>query len=166
MGIPIVRGRAFNAGDTETTPKVAIVNEAMAAKYWPTRDAVGATLTLRSRGAGKVAIVGIARQSKSRDIGETPQPFLYLPFEQSSQTRMVLFVETAGDPSAFIGAVRGEVRTLDPNQPIYDVRTMASHFQQQALWGVRLIAEVVAAVGVVGLALSVLGLYACHRVFR
>lgn len=46
-------------------------------------------------------IVGIARVSKTRDISETPQPFLYLPFEQSSQTRMVLFVETAGDPSAF-----------------------------------------------------------------
>jgi putative ABC transport system permease protein len=159
MGIPILSGRAFNAGDTETTPKVAIVNEAMAGKYWPGRDPLGATLTLRSRAAEKVEIVGIARVSKTRDIGETPQPFLYLPFEQSSQTRMVLFVETAGDPSAFIGAVRSEVRTLDPNQPIYDVRTMASHFQQQALWGVRLIAEVIAAVGVVGLALSVLGLY-------
>ena len=159
MGIPIVRGRAFNAGDTEATPKVAIVNEAMAAKYWPGRDPLGATLTLRSRAAAKVEVVGIARVSKTRYIGETPQPFLYLPFEQSSQTRMVLFVETAGDPSAFISAVRGEVRALDPNQPIYDVRTMASHFQQQALWGVRLIAEVVAAVGVVGLALSVLGLY-------
>jgi putative ABC transport system permease protein len=159
MGIPIVRGRAFDAGDTETAARVAIVNEAMAAKYWPTRDPLGATLTLRSRTAEKVAIVGIARLSKTRDIGETPQPFLYLPFEQSSQSRMVLFVETAGDPSALIGAVRGEVRALDPNQPIYDVRTMASHFQQQALWGVRLIAEVVAAVGVVGLILSVLGLY-------
>jgi predicted permease len=159
MGIPIVRGRAFDARDTETAPRVAIVNEAMAAKYWPTRDPLGATLTLQSRTAEKVAIVGIARLSKTRDIAETPQPFLYLPFEQSSQFRMVLFVETAADPAAFIGGVRGEVRALDPNQPIYDVRTMASHFQQQALWGVRLIAEVVAAVGLVGLGLSVLGLY-------
>src|SRR5262249_41471745 len=65
-----------------------------------------------------------------------------------------------GDPAALSNAVRAEVRALDPNQPIYDVRTMASHFQQQALMGVRLVAEVVAAVGVVGLALSVLGLYA------
>jgi putative ABC transport system permease protein len=56
--------------------------------------------------------------------------------------------------------VRAEVRALDPNQPIYDVRTMAAHFQQQALWGVRLVAQVITAVGVVGLMLSVLGLYA------
>src|SRR5262249_59008288 len=53
-----------------------------------------------------------------------------------------------------------EVRALDPNQPIYEMRTMASHFQQQALFGVRLVGEVITAVGLVGLALSVLGLYA------
>src|SRR5262249_11179920 len=98
--------------------------------------------------------------SKTREIGETPQPFLYLPLEQRRQTGMMLFVETAGDPAASIGAVRDVVRGLDPNQPIVDVRTMGSHFEQQALWGVRLIGDVVAAVGVGGLALSVLGLYA------
>jgi predicted lysophospholipase L1 biosynthesis ABC-type transport system permease subunit len=98
--------------------------------------------------------------SKTRDIGEPPQPFLYLPLEQSRQTGMVLFVRTDGDPAALAGAVRGEIRALDPNQPIHDVRTLASHFQQQALWGVRLVAEVVSAVGIVGVALSVLGLYA------
>jgi putative ABC transport system permease protein len=52
------------------------------------------------------------------------------------------------------------VRALDPNLPIYDLRTLAAHFEQQALWGVRLIAEVITAVGAIGLALSVLGLYA------
>jgi len=131
----------------------------MASKYWAGRDPLGAALTIRSTPQVRAEVVGIARQSKTRDIGEQPQPFLYLPFEQSGQTGMVLFVETAGDPAAFVTAVRGEVRALDPNQPIYDVRTMASHFRQQALWGVRLIAEVIAAVGVVGLALGVLGLY-------
>jgi len=160
LGIPILRGRAFTTRDTPGAPPVAIVNEAMARKYWPARDALGATITLQSAPPVTAQIVGIARVSKTRDIGEPPQPFLYLPLEQSRQTAMMLFVETAGDPAAGSGALRAEVRTLDPNQPIYDVRTMASHFEQQALWGVRLVAEVIAAVGVVGLALSVLGLYA------
>jgi predicted permease len=159
LGIPLLRGRAFTDGDTESAPRVVIVNEAMAAKYWPTRDPIGATLTIMSSPPVKAEVVGIARLSKTREIEEPPQPFLYLPFEQSRQTAMVLFAETSGDPASFTGALRGEVRALDPNQPIYDVRTMASHFQQQALWGVRLIAEVIAAVGIVGLALSVLGLY-------
>ena len=159
LGVPILRGRAFTAQDTESAPRVVIVNEAMARKYWPTRDPLGATLTIESTPRVRAQVVGIARQSKTRDIGESPQPFLYLPLEQSPQTGMMLFVETSGDPAGFVSAVRGEVRALDPNQPIYDVRTMASHFRQQALWGVRLIAEVIAAVGAVGLALSVLGLY-------
>ena len=160
LGIPILRGRAFTTRDTQNAPPVAIVNEAMAKKYWPTRDALGATITIQSTPPVIAEVVGIARVSKTRDIGETPQPFLYLPFEQSHQTAMMVFVETSGDAGALSGAVRAAVRALDPNQPIYDVRTMASHFQQQALWGVRLVAEVIVAVGVVGLALSVLGLYA------
>jgi macrolide transport system ATP-binding/permease protein len=160
LGIPILRGRAFTTRDTQHAPPVAIVNQAMAKKYWPTRDALGATITLQSSPPVIAEVVGIARVAKIRDIGETPQPFLYLPFEQSNQTAMILFVESEGDPASLGGAVRGEVRALDPNQPIYDVRTMASHFQQQALWGVRLVAEMIAAVGIVGLALSVLGLYA------
>src|SRR5262245_39749788 len=160
LGIPIVRGRAFTKRDTQSAPPVAIVNEPMAAKYWPNRDALGATITLQSNPPITAQVVGIARVSKTRDIGETPQPFLYLPIEQSPQTGMMMFVETAGDPAASSAAVRGEVRALSPNLPIFNVRTLASHFQQQALWGVRLVAEVIVAVGVVGLSLSVLGLYA------
>ena len=159
LGIPILRGRGFTADDTESAPNVVVINEVMASKYWPNREPLGATLTIGSTPRVKAQVVGIARLSKTQEIGEQPQPFIYLPLEQRRQTGMVLFVQTSGDPAAFISAVRGEVRALDPNQPIYRVQTMASHFRQQALWGVRLIAEVVAAVGVVGLALSVLGLY-------
>jgi predicted permease len=160
LGVPILRGRAFTPRDVESAPAVAIVNEAMAKKYWPTRDALGATITIQGAPPIKAEVVGIAHTTKTREVGETPQPFLYLPIEQRRQTGMVLFVESAGDPAALTSAVRDEVRALDSNLPIFDVRTMASHFEQQALWGVRLVAEVVAAVGIVGLALSVLGLYA------
>jgi predicted permease len=160
LGIPILRGRAFTDRDVQNAPAVAIVNDAMAKKYWPNRDALGATVVIQAQPAVTAEVVGVARVAKTRDIGETPQPFLYLPFEQSRQTGMTLFVKTEADPAGLNSLVRGEVRALDANQPIYDVRTLASVFQQQALWGVRLVAEVIAAVGVVGLALSVLGLYA------
>src|SRR5262249_12822813 len=100
------------------------------------------------------------RQSKTRDIGETPQPLLYLPIDQRPQTGMFLFVHTAGDPGAASEAVRAEVRAIDANVPLNEVRTMAAHFEQQAMWGIRIVAQIVSAVGLVGLALSVLGLYA------
>jgi len=160
LDIAILRGRAFTARDTSASPAVVIVNEAMAKKYWPTRDALGATITIQSSPRVTAEIVGIARVSKTRDIGEAPRPFLYLPLDQNRQTGMMLFVQTDSDPAALTGAVREAVHTLDPNQPIYEVRTMTSHFQQQAMWGIRLVAEIITAVGVVGLALSVLGMYA------
>jgi len=160
LNIPILRGRAFTGRDTADAPAVAIVNDAMAKKYWPNRDALGATITIQSTPPSTAQVVGVARTSKTGDIGERPQPFLYLPIEQSRATGMTIFVLTDRDPAALAGTVRGEVRAVDPTLPIYDVRTLAAHFEQQALWGVRLIAEVITAVGVIGLALSVLGLYA------
>jgi putative ABC transport system permease protein len=160
INIPILRGRGFTPRDIEGAPPVAIVNEAMASKYWPTRDALGARIVIQSTPPITAQIVGVARVSKTRDISEPPQPFLYLPLEQNRQTSMVLFVQTEGDPASLTGPVRSEVRALDSNLPIYDVRTMAAHFEQQALLGVRLVAQVITAVGVVGIALSVLGLYA------
>ena len=160
LGIPILRGRAFNARDRRDAPAVTIVNDVMAKKYWPTRDALGATLTIESTPIVTVQVVGIARVTKTRDITESPQPFLYLPLEQSRDTRMTMFVNTDGDAAALGAAARDALRAIDPNQPIYNVRTLASHFEQQALWGVRLVAEIIATVGIVGLALSVVGLYA------
>ena len=96
LGIPILRGRAFTDRDVQNAPAVAIVNEAMAKKYWPNRDALGATVVIQAQPAVTAEVVGIARVAKTRDIGETPQPFLYLPFEQSRQTGMTLFVQTEG----------------------------------------------------------------------
>ena len=78
LGIPILRGRAFTTTDAQGAPAVAVVNEAMAKKYWPTRDALGATITIQSAPPVTAEIVGIARVAKTRDIGEPPQPFLYL----------------------------------------------------------------------------------------
>src|SRR5262249_55958120 len=93
LGIPILRGLAFDARATDSAPPVAIVNDAMASKYWPNRDALGAIVTIQSTPPVSAQVVGIARVSKTRDIGETPQPFLYLPFAQTKQTGMFMFVE-------------------------------------------------------------------------
>ena len=160
LAIPILRGRAFNDRDRRDAPAVAIVNDVMAKKFWPDRDALGATITIQSTPAVTAEVVGIVRMTKTRELSEPPQPFLYLPLEQSRETRMTMFVNTDGDPAALSGPARDALRAIDPNQPIYSVRTLASHFEQQALWGVRLVAEIIAVVGVVGLALSVIGLYA------
>src|SRR5262245_22383026 len=73
LGIPILRGRAFTARDTQAAPPVAIVNEAMAKKYWPTRDALGATIVIQSTPPVTAEVVGVARVSKTGDEGEVPK---------------------------------------------------------------------------------------------
>jgi len=158
LGIPILRGRAFDKRDTRESSRVVIINEAAAEKFWPNRDALGARIHIEGPNAGVAQVVGIARTAKYRSMQEKPLPFLYLPLEQTQATFMELFV-TADSGPAVIPAVRNAARELDPNQPIYDVRTMTDAVRREALWGDRLAAQVMMAVAVVGLILGVLGLY-------
>ncbi len=160
LAIPILRGRAFDIHDTNDTPKVVIINEAMAQKYWPGRDPLGLRIDLDLPKATPAQIVGIVPTTKYREFEESPSPFMYLPLAQSDQTFMWLFVATKGDPASLIPSVRDTVHELDPAQPIYDVQTLADTVRRQALWAYILGAEVATGAGVVGLFLGVLGLYA------
>jgi ABC-type antimicrobial peptide transport system permease subunit len=92
-------------------------------------------------------------------LSEKPIPFLYLPQRQSSRSFFILFVATESDPVDALPTIRRAAAEIDPNVPLYDVHTMSDHFQQQALWGARLVANVMTAVAVVGLFLGALGLY-------
>ena len=159
LAIPIVRGRTFDIHDTNDAPRIAIINEAMAEEYWPTRDPIGSRIRLQGADAGTAEIVGIARTSKYRELSEKPLPFIYLPQRQSSRSFLILFVATEGDPVDALPAIRRAAADIDAGVPLYDVHTMFDHFQQQALWGARLVANVMTAVAVVGLFLGALGLY-------
>jgi putative ABC transport system permease protein len=158
LGIPILRGRAFDKRDTRESSRVVIINDAAAEKFWPNHDALGARIQVQGPNAGVAQVVGIARTSKYGSIQEKPIPFLYLPLEQTQSTFMELFVTADSGPAA-IPAIRNAAREVDPSQPIYDVRTMTETVRKEALWGDRLAAQVMMAVAVVGLILGVLGLY-------
>jgi len=160
IGIPIVRGRAFSMQDTTAAPRVAIVNEAMARKYWSGRDPIGARIQVQGRDGGPTEVIGIARDAKYRNLDERELPFIYFAVEQSGRSMLTLFVATAGSAPNMISRLRSEASAVDPNQPVYDARTMTEHFEQQALLSIRLVAQVITGVGSVGLVLGILGLYA------
>lgn len=154
--IPLVSGRAFTALDRAGSLRVAIVNETMAAKYWPGRSAIGGRVRMDNQ---TWEVVGVAKTIHYRDLSEDPQPFLYLPFSQQYSSFTTLHVESVGDPVALAGPVLAEIRRLDPGTPVADVQSLDHFFREGALFGNRLIMEVVTVIGVFGLLLAIAGLY-------
>lgn len=159
MNVPILRGRAFQATDRADSPRVAIVNEQFARKYYANQNPVGKRFQLGGRNGPWVEVVGVARQSRYSFLGEPPQEFLYLPFAQNPQPQMTLLAQSRGDSAALAGPIRALVRSLDPHQPVNTLRTMEEYFDQRARKVLTLLTQMVGAMGLLGLALAMVGLY-------
>jgi predicted permease len=156
MQIPIVKGRAFTDADRTDTPGVAIVNEALAEKYWK-GDAIGKRF---KQGEKMVEIVGVAKNSRYLWISEPPTSFLYRPLKQNYKPRMTLAVQTAGDSGELVVPLRELVRSIDVDLPVYNVITMESFFEKRVIGTFKMLGETVSAMGLIGLVLSLVGLYA------
>jgi putative ABC transport system permease protein len=126
MGIPIRRGRDVNDADHQGGPQVAVINEAMARQFWPGQDPLGRRFTfdaLDARNVSWYSVVGVAGDVRRSGLTLEPRPEVYFPHRQSPSTRMTLVVRTGGDPVLVAGPVRQALWSLDPDQPITNVRT-------------------------------------------
>lgn len=159
MKTAIISGRGFTAHDKASAPRVAVVNAEFANTYWPRRDPIGKRFRLNDSNGPWVEVVGVTKTNKYWFIAEPPIQYFYLPFAQEPSARMSLVVETDGDPAAVAAPLREVVRTLDPNQPIYNVRTLSSFYEQRAISVVVMVTEMVAIMGLLGLTLALVGLY-------
>jgi predicted permease len=120
MGIPILSGREFTRADNETARPVAVVNQAMAAQYWPGRDPVGSRLQVKGRW---MTVVGIAKMSKYGSLRESPKPFFYVAMRQNSNGS-VFFIRTSLSPAALTKTLVREIHALDANLAPGEVLTM------------------------------------------
>jgi putative ABC transport system permease protein len=154
MNVPVVRGRAFGTGDRAGSSPVAIVNETFAQRFWPEGDAIGRRITV---GDATREIVGIVRNGMYVSLGEEPQPYYFLPWEQVYEPDMQLHVRTTGDPRALLPVLAELARTIDPELPV-ETTTIEEHLGF-ALLPQRLGATVLGVFGAIGAALAVLGLY-------
>jgi predicted permease len=159
MGTAIVRGRGFTAADKAGARLVAVVNAEFAKTYWPRQDPIGKRFRLNGADGPWVEVVGLTRTNKYWFIAEPPVQYFYLPFAQEPVSRMSLVVETDGDPASLAAPLREAARTLDPNLPIYNTRTLASFYQQRAISPVVMLSGMVVLMGLVGLTLALVGLY-------
>ncbi len=155
MGIPIRAGREYNDSDTPASPRTMVINEAMARRYWPDGNALGQVMRI---GGNAQEVIGIVADAKYNSINERPLPQLFVPMARSEVSTLRLFVRASGDPGALVADVRGAIRALDPNLPVYDARTMSEHMQG-AVFAQRMAANLLGAMGVLALLLAAIGLY-------
>jgi predicted permease len=111
LGIPLLSGREFSRADNETARPVAIVNQAMAAQYWPGRDPVGSRLKVNGRW---LTVVGVSKMSKYRNLSEAPEPFFYVPMRQNGNGSN-FFIRTSLSPETMTKALVREIHALDAN---------------------------------------------------
>jgi predicted permease len=159
LGIAIVHGRAFRPQDDQSTPAVAVVNAAMAQRFWGTSDVVGRRYRHDGGPDSWVEIVGVAADVKVASLTEDPQPQVYRPWDQQGWPVASFIVRTTGNPSIALSEMAAAVRGLDSRLPITQLLTMDDYIDQQLLLP-RMGAGVLTGFSVTALVLAALGLYA------
>ena len=162
MGIPLLNGREFSDSDTSASPKVAIINESMARRFFAGRKPVGLHFGFGNAKEAKIdtEIIGVAKDSKNTDLRDQVHPSVFLPYSQSEHAgNATFYVRTNQDPVALTATVRNVVQGLDGNLPLYDVKTLAAQVDDIAFTdrlvtvfslGLGLVASLLAAVGLYG----------------
>lgn len=157
LRIPLVRGRTFTDSDRKETAVVAIASEAMVKQYWPNENALGKRFhffgdpTLRE-------IVGVVANSVVNEVGEAPQPIVFLPMAQDYVPAVTLQVRTTGAPESALSTTRAALQSMDPNLAITNVFTI-EEILAQALWAPRMGGILLTLFGGLALILSAVGVY-------
>jgi predicted permease len=156
LRLPIVRGRSFSTADVPGGPQAAVINETLARRLWGAEDPLGRQIRLED---DAFVVVGIARDSKYDEVTEDPRPFMYSSLEQRPQLdRETVLVRVESDPGTLLRLVQEEIRRLDPQLPVFDVRSMSTLLQDR-MDKERAISGLLAAFGGLALLLAALGLY-------
>jgi predicted permease len=158
IGVPLLDGREFNEGDTATSAKTAIINEAMAKAFFPKRNPVGAHLGLGS-GTPDIEIVGVVKNAKEQHVRTPDRSYFFLPYSQFGKLNgMSFYVRTQQDPLLIAGGLREIVRQVDANLPVYELKTV-HRVVDEDLFAERIIAGLSAGFGGLAALLAALGIY-------
>ena len=159
MGIQLVRGRTFSDRDRDGQPRVVVINETAGRTLFGGEDPIGQRVGLGQGGFHEGAeVIGIVKDVRYRAVEQAPMADMYIPLQQSPRSNGILFVRSTLDPAALISVVRGEIRALDGDLPVTNVKTMGTRFGD-ATWRTRLSADLLALFAGLALLLSSIGLY-------
>jgi putative ABC transport system permease protein len=161
VGLQLLQGRAFQDSDHANGPKVVVINEAFAQRYFKDANPVGKILYQHGPDGGiPTEVIGVVESSRLRRLNENPRPAFYFPLAQERQPTkaLTLAVRTGIDPQQTLSHLAGVVRAIDAGLPIFDQRTLAQQ-KVGSLALERMAAVLLAAFGLLALALSALGIY-------
>jgi len=161
LGVPLLSGREFSAADSAASPKVAVVSESMASHFFAGRNPIGAHFAF---GGGKkvkpnIEIVGVVKDVQQQHVRSERIPYIYLPYaQQRSLSDMTFYVRTQQNPLLVASELRDEIRRLDTNLPVYDLKTFQRVLDED-LFSERLVAGLSAGFGILAALLAALGIY-------
>lgn len=155
LGIDIVAGRDIADGDVAGVQDVGIINQTLATRYFAGRNPIGGRVRIGGR---VVEVVGVAKDGKYSSLTETTRASVYVPVQQWYRPDATLVLKTRRDAAEVLPAVQAVLRELDPNVPLFEVRTIAEHLET-ATFIQRMAASLVAGLGVIALLLAAIGLY-------
>jgi putative ABC transport system permease protein len=159
LGIPIVEGRPFADTDTATAPRVAVINETMARRFWPKEDPIGKQFPTDSATGKPWQVVGVARDSKYYDLFSKPIPYFYRSLDQDYISIQTLQVRSMLPPATLDRQVEEQIHELAPGLPIFDIQSMNQALDGGGFYEFRLGAYLAAALGLLGLILAAVGVY-------
>jgi predicted permease len=158
MNVPIVAGRGFTEADGPDTPRVAVVNETMARKLWPGRDAIGQTFRRRNESGPVFQVVGISADHKVTTVAEPPTPFLHVARRQQPNVYGAVIARTRGDARTLLRDMRREIHAIGPALAFVESQTMEGEVDA-TLFPIRASAWLVGSVGATAMLLAAVGLY-------
>jgi putative ABC transport system permease protein len=157
MGIPLVQGHSFDSSVREDSPKVVVVNETAARRFWPNADPIGKRFKFFGDDAW-VEVIGVARDSKYNTLGEDPTPYMYLSLLQYPSPAVTVLFRTGPETRSMLGTLRSQVQELDHNLPLTNVWPIGEVFDQ-ALWAPRFGAGLLAIFALLAMLLCAVGIY-------
>ena len=152
---PLLAGRDFNDGDQAATQPVAMVNKALADRYWPGQNALGKHIQIFSH---LCTVVGVVANAKYRRLTYDPAPLVMVPMMQSYEDLVTLHVRVAGEPLSYAGSIEQAVHSLNPDLPLFNVSTLKTSMQMGNVFE-RILVVFAGSFGLLSVLLAAVGIY-------
>src|SRR6266567_1101260 len=158
LAIPLLHGRLFNDSDNDNTPRVALINQAMAQSYWPNEDPLGKRFKAAKADAPWITVVGVIANARTQSLAQADLPQIYLDLYQTGAKRLAILLRGHLRAAAIADAVREQVQSLDPTLPVSGAQTL-NETVSASLAQRRFLMEIVALFALTALLLAGLGIY-------